>query len=53
MISAEEAQELHELIGASLEALRDGRHVRIAYLERAREIAAVIVADSTQEGEPA
>lgn len=48
MISPAEAQELHELIGSSLEALKDGSRLRIAVLERARELAALIVSDNEE-----
>lgn len=51
MISATEAQELHELVGASLENLRDGEgrvEIIVMWLERAREIAAVVVSDAEQ-----
>lgn len=60
MISYEEAQELHLLVGGPLEAARqngtfDPEYVTVkaSELERARELAAVLVSDSdpdTQEG---
>lgn len=54
MLTESEAQELHELIGSAIEATRSGNDLRdpadhIAGLERARELAAVIVADSMPE----
>lgn len=43
-----EAQELHECIGAALLAVENGETSVIAELERARELAAVIVADASR-----
>jgi hypothetical protein len=48
MISHTEAQELHELIGAALEVAPE---LQKATLERARELAALIVSD-TQDDTP-
>jgi hypothetical protein len=48
-INLEEAQELHENIGAALENLRQGSHdYVIPLLSRAREIAAIVVSDTIQ-----
>lgn len=46
MISLTEAQELHEQIGGALEEVRSGdiKHAD-GYLERAREIAGLLVSD--------
>lgn len=46
MLSLKEAQELHELIGGALEEVENGHTAIIAELERARELAAVIVSDA-------
>lgn len=59
MISYDEAQELHLLVGGPLEVARqDGAYpdevmVKAAELERAREIASVVVSDADPEGEVA
>jgi hypothetical protein len=45
MLSLHEAQELHELIGAALENAQAGELATTADLERARELAAVLVSD--------
>ena len=49
MLSHTEAQELHELIGAALTAVRNGETAVIAELERALELAALIVSDTSDE----
>lgn len=45
MITLTEAQEMHECIGASLQAVRDGNPCEAAVLEPALEIATHLVAD--------
>lgn len=54
MLSPTEAQELHELIGAAIEAVHSGDDLRdpethLAGLERARELAALLVADTSND----
>jgi hypothetical protein len=56
MISLKEAQELHELIGATLSSMADDDLTDVAYaieqdrmLKRALEIAALIVHDKLEE----
>lgn len=48
-LSEREAQELHELVGGALEVVRDGGTPSVADLVRARELAALVVADSQSE----
>jgi hypothetical protein len=47
MISEREAQELHELIGFALEEVENGHTAFVAELERAHELAAIVVSDTT------
>ena len=49
MISLAEANELHMLVGVALENSRDGVIPTITDLERAREIAALLVSDLSEE----
>lgn len=48
MISHAEAQELHESIGVAVQQLIDGVPVQVELLQRARELAAVVVADTDE-----
>lgn len=59
MLSHEEAQELHELVGGPLELARkngafDPEYVTVkaSELERARELAAILVSDTDPDREP-